>query len=163
MEAEFESALQKLLRKLGFQVILDYGAGEEDARVVDSLVAAFAGSSIHLARAFDSGAADADLATVRGSLGAFAASIEMVDVFIGYDSAPTHVAAAIEVPIIEVLVGAPNELYGKRWAPYGPESVCVIPADDPEDSGRVLTRIENELTTIREQGGRFGQLKLGRA
>ena len=96
----------------------------------------------------------ADLTTIRGTLRSFASWMAGADVFIGYDSAVAHVAAAQEVPPIEVFAGAPNDLFRKRWRSYGYGTVCVIAADGPEAAPRVLGRIEKELAEIREQGGR---------
>ena len=150
----FEDALLELLRKVGFRILLDYGSGEEEARNVARHLAAFSGSTSHLVSPGDGRDKCADLMTIRGTLGSFASWMAGADVFIGYDSAAAHVAAAQEVPLIEVFAGAPNDLFRKRWTPYGYGTVCVIPADGREDAPRVLGRIEKELMEIRERGGR---------
>lgn len=151
--SDFEKALLALLRRLDFQIVLDYGAGKEERLAVEGLVASFPGSVAHLATVRDPRAREADLVTIRGTLGALAGWLHAADVFIGYDSAAVHVAATRQKPIIEVFAGAPTELFRKRWTPSGSDSVRVIPADGQGDGPRVLARIEQELVRIREEQG----------
>ena len=150
---EFESALLELLRKLDFQILLDYGAGELEARNVDGLVAGFSGSAIHMAARHGRRSTSADLVTIRGSLGTLAGWVRAADVFIGYDSAAAHVAASRHVRVVEVFAGAPNEVFRMRWTPFGSDWVRVIPADGPADAPSVLARIEKELIEVREERG----------
>ena len=153
---EFEDAMLELLRRLGFQIVLDYGAGEDEARIVDRRVAAFSGSTSSLRVMRDGRYKRADLMTCRGSLSSFGGWMHTADVFIGYDSASAHVAAAHSVPVIEVFSGAPSERFRQRWTPVGEEDVCVIPATGPADGRRVLAEVERHLVTIKREGGRYG-------
>ena len=161
---QLESALLELLRKAGFHILLNYGAGEAETPIVGRLVAASSGSAAHLTKAQDwkDGAGirrvrRKELITIRGTFRAFAGSVQIANVFIGYDSAPAQVAAAMRVPVIEVSAGAPNEVYRKRRTSYGVGSVCVIPAEGPEDAGRVLVRIDRELGEIKAEWNRVRQ------
>ncbi len=149
---EFEDALLGLLRRLGFRIVLDYGGGEDEARVVDKRVGSFLGSSTHVKTARDAVGKRADLMTIRGTLGEFGGWMHEADVFVGYDSASAHLAAALGVPVVEVFAGAPNGRFRQRWTPFGDTDVCVIPADGPD----VLARVELELVAHRDRGGRFG-------
>ena len=153
---EFEDGLLELLRRSGFRILLDYGTGEDEARLVDDRVGTFSGSKSHVKTKHDGLHKRADLMTCRGSLSAFGGWMYEADVFVGYDSASAHVAAAYGVPVIEVFAGAPSERFQQRWRPCGYEEICVIPGAGPADGPDVLDRIERELIAHKRKGGRFG-------
>ena len=153
---EFEDALLDLLHRLGFRILLDYGGGEDEARLVDRRIDSFRGSRTHVKTMRDAFQKRADLMTVRGSLGSFGGWMHDADVFVGYDSASAHLAAAHGVPVLEVFAGAPCKRFMQRWTPYGEEKACVIPADGPADGPGVLARLESELVALKERGGRWG-------
>ena len=153
---EFEDALLEVLRRLGFRILLDYGGGVDEARLVDQRVASFRGSKSHLKTMRDGLYKRADLMTVRGSLGSFGGWMYDADIFVGYDSASAHLAAAHGVPVLEVFAGAPCKRFMQRWTPCGEERVCVIPADGPADGPDVLARLESELGALKDRGGRWG-------
>ena len=152
---EFEDALLEMLRRLGFRIVLDYGASEDEARLVDQRTGSFRGSKTHVQTIREAFHKRADLMTVRGSLGSFGGWMYSADVFVGYDSASAHLAAAQGIPVIEVFAGAPCKRFMQRWTPYGEAPVCVIPADGPAAGPDVLVRVERELVDLREGGGRW--------
>ena len=125
----FETGLLELLRQRGFRIVLDYGLGEDEARVVDRHVAAFAGSVGQLSRDQRGWPSRADLMTWRGSLADFGAWTGAADVYVGYDSAAAHVAAAYATPLIEIFARAPSERFRHRWTPAGTAPVRILPAD----------------------------------
>ena len=141
---EFEDALLELLRKLGFCILLDYGGSDEEARVVEERIKAFRGSHAHLKFGTQAGSTSADLFTVRGSLSAFGGWMTAANVFVGYDSASAHLAAAYRVPVIEVFAGAPNKRFMQRWTPCV-EPALVIPGDDPD----VMSHIRGALQRVK--------------
>ena len=59
----------------------------------------------------------------------FASIIAQCDLYVGYDSAGQHAAAAAGVPLISFFAGAPSERFRMRWSPAGPGRIQVIEAD----------------------------------
>jgi hypothetical protein len=114
VDGEFEIALLQYLGKLGLPVLVDEGAGGEEAERVQQAVAACASSRIR---------------TFRGSFAAFAQTIARSRLYVGYDSAGQHVAAACGVPLVAVFAGFPNERMLARWRPTGRGRVEVVRAD----------------------------------
>lgn len=139
----FEDALLELLRRRGFRIVLDYGAGEEEARLIDERIRSFPGSVAPI-----KDQVIADLMTWKGDLPGFGGLTQCTHVFIGYDSAAAHLASALRVPVIEVFTGAASERMRQRWTPAGPGPVHVIPADGPQDAPAVLAQLEERLVEI---------------
>ena len=106
----FEEELLKLLPR---PVLIDKGAGGEEAQRVERAVAR-AGPGVMM---WD------------GSFAGFAAHIERSRLFIGYDSAGGHVAAACGVPLISIFTGFASERMFQRWRPTGPGRIAVLRAD----------------------------------
>lgn len=114
----FEQDLLRLLVRSGFEILIDYGAGGEEAERVDRAIAG-------------SGASAGQVHTWNGSFARFAASIARARLYIGYDSSGQHVAAASGVPLITVFTGYPNDRFLARWRPHGPGRIHVLTARDP--------------------------------
>ena len=139
----FEDRLLELLRRRGFRIVLDYGLGEEEAVVVDQRVAAFAGAAGELSSDQPGWPSQTDLLTWRGSLAAFGAWTAAADVYVGYDSAAAHLAAAHATPVIEIFAGAPSERFRQRWTPAGPAPVHVLPFTGSTDVAALLRKIDH--------------------
>jgi hypothetical protein len=103
----FEPALVAALAARGFDVIVDTGPGGEEA---DRARRAAAGRA----------------RTWQGSFAEFASIIARSSLYVGYDSAGQHVAAACGVPLVSVFAGFPCERFLHRWRPWGPGRVEVI-------------------------------------
>jgi hypothetical protein len=112
----FERALLELLR--GYDVLIDEGAGGEEADRVRR--AMFPG-----------------MRTFRGSFADFAARIANSRLYVGYDSAGQHAAAACGVPLITVFHGYPNERFVERWRPSGSGRVAVVRGNASDVLGEV--------------------------
>lgn len=138
----FEDGLLELLRRRGFRIVLDYGLGEEEAHVVDQRVAAFGGTVGELSRDQPGWPSQTDLLTWRGSLAAFGEWTEAADVYVGYDSAAAHLAAAHATPVIEIFAGAPSERFRQRWTPAGPAPVHVLPFTGSTDIEALLRKVD---------------------
>ena len=138
----FEDRLLELLRRRGFRIVLDYGLGEEEAVVVDQRVAAFAGTVGELSSDQSGWSKEADLLTWRGSLAAFGAWTAAADVYVGYDSAAAHLAAAHATPVVEIFAGAPSERFRHRWTPVGPAPVHVLPFTGSPDVAAILRKMD---------------------
>jgi len=124
MSHDFEyRVLSELLRK-GRPVLLDRGAGGEESERVDCLVAQFATLP--------------DLHIHNGSYGSFASHIAQSRLYVGYDSAGQHVAAAAGVPLVSVFKGYACERMLSRWSPD--TSNAHVIAVGEEDESAVLAR-----------------------
>ena len=151
----FEDDLLELLRNRGYLTVLDYGAGAAEARLVEQRLRSFSGSKSHRDEGDDAPFKPTDLTTWRGSLQGFGRLIGASHVYIGYDSAAAHLAAAQGVPVISVFAGAPSERFRRRWTPWGRGPVRVIPAQGSADREAVLSEVEKSLVefeSIAEQG-----------
>jgi len=97
----FERELMERLAASGSPILVDKGAGGEEAERVERAVA---------------GLPNVD--TFQGDFAQFARSIAHSSLYVGYDSAGQHVAAAAGVPrSISIFAGYPNERFVERWAP----------------------------------------------
>ncbi len=122
VDGEFEYRVTKELLESG-TVVLDRGAGEEEARRAD-LLAERLGKPERLQ-------------LHSGSFASFASHIAQSRLYVGYDSAGQHVAAAAGVPLVSVFKGYAGERTFSRWRPEG-AGVHVIRAGDG-DSEELLT------------------------
>jgi ADP-heptose:LPS heptosyltransferase len=117
---------QELLKQLPRPVLIDKGAGGEEAERVDRAVAA-AGSGIEV---------------WNGSFAGFAAHIAKSKLYVGYDSAGGHVAAACGVPLISIFAGFASERTFQRWRPTGKGPIQIVRADTTPD---VLAKVSSLL------------------
>lgn len=112
----FEEQTLRYLLDRGWQVLLDTGApgGEEDQRVRAAVTRL--------------GAAGQRIALHAGSFASFAAFIAGAQLYVGYDSAGQHVAAALDVPLVSIFGGFPCERMFERWQPdgLGPKRVIAV-------------------------------------
>jgi ADP-heptose:LPS heptosyltransferase len=97
-----ESRLIAELGKRFATVWVDRGAGGEEARRVTAAA----------------GGADC-VRFWEGSFAGFASIISQSDLYVGYDSAGQHAAAAACVPGVTIFAGAPSERFRRRWAAAG--------------------------------------------
>ena len=124
----FEERLIALLAARGLPICIDKGAGGAEAERVVQAVAR-AGVKVNF---WD------------GSFAGFAAIIAGSSLYIGYDSAGQHVAAACGVPLISIFAGFPAPRMFERWRPVGP-GCTVIRVDNP-DPTETLARVQSALT-----------------
>ncbi len=129
MDDEFEYRVMAELLRGGEPVLLDRGAGGEEAACVDRLVQRL-GSPKHL-HLHD------------GSYASFASHIMQSRLYVGYDSAGQHVAAAADVPVISLFKGFVSERMLARWRPEGSGVQVVIVNEQDEESAaaRMLAAI----------------------
>ncbi|HXE63985.1 MAG TPA: glycosyltransferase family 9 protein [Bryobacteraceae bacterium] len=119
---DFESRLIAELGKRFATIWVDRGAGGEEARRVTAAAA---------------GAADR-VRFWEGSFAGFASIISQSDLYVGYDSAGQHAAAAAGVPSVTIFAGAPSDRFRRRWAAAGNGSTVQIQADSLS-SDEILT------------------------
>jgi len=117
---EFEyDVLSELLRK-GRDVLLDRGAGGEEAERVDGLVERLGKPK--------------NLHVHEGNYGSFASHIVQSQLYVGYDSAGQHVAAAAGVPLVSIFKGYACERMLSRWAPESADAHVVAVAEHEQSS-----------------------------
>ena len=135
---EFEEELVGRLLDDGAAVILDRGAGEDEARRADSVIRHIRASQRsvveieegRLSQAPGGDSPVADLLVWNGRIGLLAALIGESDLYIGYDSAGQHIAAALGVPCIDVMTGFSSPRMLDRWRPTGSSETRVIVGRD---------------------------------
>jgi ADP-heptose:LPS heptosyltransferase len=123
----FEEELLKLLAASGSPLVIDRGAGGEEAARV-SRVAERSGAKVTF---------------WEGSFAGFAAIIAGARLYVGYDSAGQHVAAASGVPLITIFAGFPSLRMFERWRPVGPN--CKVIRVDRPDPTAVLAQVREAL------------------
>jgi ADP-heptose:LPS heptosyltransferase len=114
LPGDFEA---ELLRRLPRPILIDKGAGGEEAERVEHAVSK----------------AGAGITTWDGSFAGFAEHIARSRLYVGYDSAGGHVAAACAVPLVCIFAGFASERMLQRWKPTGPGQIAVIRADRSSD------------------------------
>ncbi len=115
----FEAGLLAGLLKTGLPVLVDQGAGGEEAQRVKQAIAG-------------SGAAPGRFELWDGSFAHFAARVVRSRLYIGYDSAGQHVAAAARTPFVSVFTGFPSERFAFRWCPNSLGRHRVLRYERPE-------------------------------
>ena len=123
----FEEELLGLLGGTGAPIWIDQGAGGEEAARVERAIAR---SGVRVRR-WD------------GSFAGFAGVIAASRMYVGYDSAGQHVAAAARVPLISIFAGFPTPRMFHRWKPEG-AGARVIRVDRP-DPKATLEQVRQEL------------------
>ncbi len=129
VSAPFE---EELLRRLPRPLLIDKGAGGEEAERVERAVEKAGGEGIVM---WD------------GSFAGFAAHIQRSHLFVGYDSAGGHVAAACGIPMISIFAGEVCERMFQRWRPTGDGRIAIMrPAELPRD--QLLATFESLLSDL---------------
>ena len=117
----FEVSAVRTLLESGATVLIDRGAGGEEGQRVNAIATLLANPpNLHLH---------------DGSYASFASHIVQSKLYVGYDSAGQHVAAAANVPLVSIFAGYASERMLQRWQPTTPTShVIPISAADKVSS-----------------------------
>jgi ADP-heptose:LPS heptosyltransferase len=132
LDDTFELELLSALLRQGRPVLLDRGAGGEEGARVDALVERLGSPSL--------------LHVHNGSYASFASHIAQSKLYVGYDSAGQHVAAAAGVPLISVFTGYACDRMLARWRPNS-NRAHVIAVDETNRS----SALERTLQAIAEE------------
>jgi ADP-heptose:LPS heptosyltransferase len=108
----FEEELLRLLAAKGKPIVIDRGAGGEEAARVERAVSR-CGARVQF---WD------------GSFAGFASLVAASSLYVGYDSAGQHVAAACGIPLVSIFAGFVTPRMFHRWKPRG----HVIRVDHPD-------------------------------
>ncbi len=123
---------EEVLRRLPRPLLIDKGAGGEEAERVERAVAN----------------AGADGITMwNGSFAGFAAHIQRSKLYVGYDSAGGHVAATCSVPMISIFAGAVSERMFQRWRPTGRGRIEIL-RPEKLSAGELLATFEDRLRQV---------------
>lgn len=139
----FEQLVVTGIIQQGATVILDKGFGEEEARRADEVTKQAKnlnrdGRSIRVVEADEeelkrladsSDRSKIDMLVWRGRIGLFAALIAESSLYVGYDSAFQHIAAAMGVRCIDIFAGFSSPRMPYRWRPTGPRHSQVVAVD----------------------------------
>ncbi len=131
LDDAFEYELLSALLRTQRPVLLDRGAGGEEADRIDALVDRLGSPSL--------------LQVHNGSYASFASHIAHSDLYVGYDSAGQHVAAASGVPLVSIFTGYACERMLSRWRPNTRNSHVIT-----VDSTNRSTALERALQAIAE-------------
>jgi len=111
---DFEAQVIRALGEKYRTIWIDRGVGGEEARRVTA--AAEASGCLDRVRFWE------------GSFAGFASIISQCVLYVGYDSAGQHAAAAAGVPLVSFFAGAASDRFRQRWSPAGPGRIHVIDA-----------------------------------
>jgi ADP-heptose:LPS heptosyltransferase len=133
LDARFERLLVKRLASTGKRVIIDKGASAEERRRVELAMAGIPG-----------------IDTWDGAYAPFAHCISQSALYVGYDSAGQHVAAASGVPLISIFAGYVSDRFFDRWRPVAGSRSHVVKVTD-RDPLDVMRNVDGAL----EQEGMY--------
>ncbi len=131
---QFESDLLALIATKVDKIWVDRGAGVEEAQRVDEAVSRC-------------GVAIDRVKSSEGSFAGFASIIAQSDLYVGYDSAGQHAAAACGVPLLSIFAGFPSDRFFARWRPTGPGKIEIVKVENP-DPRIVLARVKASLESL---------------
>lgn len=97
-------------------------------------------SAVERARVEKASRGLANVTRWSGSFASFAVEIQRSGLYVGYDSAGQHVAAACGVPLISVFAGEVSERMFARWRPSGPASCEVVRVAEERDPLAAVAR-----------------------
>ena len=118
------------LQRLPQPILIDKGAGGEEAERVERAVAKAE------AKVGGNG-----IVMWEGSFAGFAAHIQRSRLYVGYDSAGGHAAAACGVPLISIFAGAISERMFQRWKPTGAGKIQIVQPSQMNEA-ELLTTFE---------------------
>jgi len=169
---DFEASVVAHLIREGATVILDKGAGEDEISRADAVIAhatqieregrrvrAVEVDEHYLMQAPSAEEPDAEILVWNGRIGLLAALISQSDLYIGYDSAGQHIAAALGVPCIDVFAGFSSSRMLERWRPTGEAETRVVVVDSllRANAGELLASVlrhANDLLKVRNRTNR---------
>jgi ADP-heptose:LPS heptosyltransferase len=113
-----ETRILQRLTDAGVSVLLDGGAGGAETERARELIRACPSVTLY-----------------EGPFAPFAAAITGSKLYMGYDSAGGHVAAAAGTPLVSIFAGYPSERMFARWTPYGPGARRIVKVDRGAEEG----------------------------
>ena len=124
----FEEQLVAALLDRGHKILIDKGAGGEETERVGNVLSRYP-----------------EIESWQGDYAPFASRIAQSKLYIGYDSAGQHVAAACGVPVVSIFAGYVSERMFQRWRPTGKGRIEVVKVANPDPAtvlARTLTKLD---------------------
>src|SRR5690606_15306607 len=94
------------------------------------------------------GVAPERIRVLGGSFADFCRVIQGSSLYVGYDSAGQHAAAAMGVPSVTLFKGYPNERMLHRWQPRGTADSAVIRIPPGTDEEKIHGELVTALSEI---------------
>jgi ADP-heptose:LPS heptosyltransferase len=154
----FEASLVSRLLENGAAIVLDKGAGEDEIARADAVIAdaisfqsmrrrlrAVEVNEQNLTNLYAFETRDADILAWNGRIGVLAGLIAQSDLYIGYDSAGQHIAAAQGVRCIDIFAGFSSRRILERWRPTGISESRLVAIETPGTSADANQVIEAVL------------------
>jgi len=145
---DFEASLVARLIQEGGAIVLDKGLGEDEISRADAVIAeatrieregrrvrAVEINERSLSAAAKSEQFEAEILVWNGRIGMLAGLIGESDLYIGYDSAGQHIAAALGVKCIDVFAGFSSPRMLERWRPTGKAEARIVAVDTLSSGG----------------------------
>jgi ADP-heptose:LPS heptosyltransferase len=162
---EFEGRLVGSLLGDGATIVLDKGAGTSEAQRAESVIAFARQASNKPLQAIEVGEdnlpellgadrLEAELLVWSGRVGLLAALIGESDLYIGYDSAGQHIAAALAVPCVDVFSGFSSRRMLDRWRPTGKAETRIVVVEQSTGADRTLVETLRNARQLLEQRAR---------
>jgi ADP-heptose:LPS heptosyltransferase len=155
---DFEASLVARLIQEGAAIVLDKGAGEDEIRRADAVIAeatriecegrrvrAVEINEQSVMGAPSSEQLDAEVLVWSGRIGMLAGLIGASDLYIGYDSAGQHIAAALGMKCIDVFAGFSSPRMLERWRPTGRAETRIVAVDTLSSGGRTNNDVVSEV------------------
>jgi ADP-heptose:LPS heptosyltransferase len=154
---DFEAELVTRLIQNGASIIFDKGAGEDERRRADAVIdrvtqleyegrrvraIEYDEQRLNIGTSVDE---DSEILVWNGRIGILAALIGESDLYVGYDSAGQHIAAALGIKCIDVFAGFSSQRFVDRWRPDGRAETRVIAVD-----AKTTNPVEQILAYIHE-------------
>jgi ADP-heptose:LPS heptosyltransferase len=143
---EFEIQLVLETLDQGYAVVIDKGIGAERdraAQIVDRLRTAgrqaFELNSTNAGALKAGGFPAAEALVWEGGAGAFAGLIRSTNLYVGYDSAFQHIAAAQGVPVIDIFAGTDDRRFIERWTPHSQAAVKVAKVQRSDSAPEIVS------------------------
>jgi len=157
---EFESIVIQRLVQLGAGLVLDKGAGQDEIDRIDRILSNLAhnernGRPLQIADITENNVMnmtddrddELDVLVWNGRIGILGALIAESDLYLGYDSAGQHIAAALGVNCIDVFAGFSSPMMLNRWRPSGPAETQIIAVDTVQAAPIVSQLVDEVLRT----------------
>ena len=132
---EFEKLLAQAIAT-GSKLVIDEGSTVDEACMVDEIAGSLKERGLIVAKASETTPLEfngrgVDVLRWNGGLGAFAGLIMSSGLYIGYDSAGQHIAAALGIPVLTVFVNNSTPRFAQRWRPFGAGRIEVLTLEQP--------------------------------
>jgi ADP-heptose:LPS heptosyltransferase len=162
---KFEHELVSSLLSEGATIVLDKGAGTGEAQRAESVIAfarqasnkplqAIEVDEDNLPELLGADRLEAELLVWSGRVGLLAALIGESDLYIGYDSAGQHIAAALGVPCVDVFAGFSSRRMLDRWRPTGKAETRIVVVEQSTGADRTLEETLRSARQLLEQRAR---------